>query len=93
MVAGAIWAALWVAVLWFHDLYRFRAHWSIAADAVTIIRATALVGIFVFVVLFAARLPQISRLFLLGLFVTQLAVALASRLSIRTLFRLARERG
>ena len=58
----------------------------------TIIRATALVGIFVFVVLFAARLPQISRLFLLGLF-TQLAVALASRLSIRTLFRLARERG
>jgi exopolysaccharide biosynthesis polyprenyl glycosylphosphotransferase len=87
------WAALWVLVVWFHGLYRLRAHWSAWAETVVILRATLLVGIIVFVVLFAAQLPDVSRLFLISLFGAQLAVAFASRLAIRALFAAARTRG
>ena len=93
VIAGASWAALWVSALWLHDLYRMRHHWSLMADAGQIIRATALLAIGVFVLLFAFQLPTVSRLLVIGIFVAQLVVALISRVTIRTAFRLARSRG
>jgi exopolysaccharide biosynthesis polyprenyl glycosylphosphotransferase len=92
-VAMGSWAALWVLVMWFLGLYRLRAHWSAWAETLVIVRATALVGIIVFVLLFGAQLPDVSRLFLVGLFGAQLVVTLASRLAIRLLFAAARTRG
>ena len=92
-VAMALWAAVWVLVLWFHGLYRLRAHWSAKTDVAQVVRATFLVGILIFVLLFAAKLPHVSRLFLVEMLTAQLALGIASRLILRVLFGAARERG
>ncbi|MEO8273796.1 MAG: sugar transferase [Chloroflexota bacterium] len=92
-IGMAAWALVWVTVVWGHGMYRLRAHWSIQADVTRMTRAALLVAITVFVVLFVVHLPQVSRLFLITLFAVQLLVAIASRLVIRSVFRLARSRG
>lgn len=89
----AAWAGLWVLALWVQGHYRLRAHLSARADLMDLIRTTMLVGISVFGILFAIHLPQVSRLFLIELFVVQLAVAVVSRLVIRMLFAAARRNG
>lgn len=89
----AAWAALWVLSLWVQGLYRLRARLSARAELMDLVRTTMLVGIAVFGILFAAHLPQVSRLFLIWLFVAQLGVALISRLVIRLLFAAARRNG
>ena len=92
-IGMAAWAIVWITVVWQHGLYRMRTHWSLQADAARLTRALLLVAIAVFVVLFVIHLPQVSRLFLATLFGVQLVVALASRILIRTAFRLERGRG
>ena len=91
--AMAFWSAAWVLVVWAHGLYRLRARWSARAQAADLARATLLVGIGVFTFLFAFQLPQVSRLFLIELFVVQFAVTLAARLVVRTTFAIGRGRG
>jgi exopolysaccharide biosynthesis polyprenyl glycosylphosphotransferase len=93
VIGMAFWAIVWVTVVWVHGLYRLRAHWSFQADAGRLTRAALLVAISVFVLLFVVHLPQVSRLFLITLFGVQLVVALALRLTIRSIFRLARAQG
>jgi exopolysaccharide biosynthesis polyprenyl glycosylphosphotransferase len=92
-IGMAAWAIVWITVVWQHGLYRMRTHWSLQADAARLTRALLLVAIAVFVVLFVINLPEVSRLFLATLFGVQLVVALASRILIRTAFRLERGRG
>lgn len=87
------WGVAWVSVLWLHGLYRLRKHWSYRADAADLVRATTLIALLVFGALFVVHLPDVSRLFLVGLFVVQLGVALASRLVIRWVFAVARSGG
>jgi len=83
----------WVAILWLLGLYRLRARWSWRTEWTDLLRAILLIAILTFAVLFAAKLPNVSRLFLLGLFATHAAVAIASRGLLRWLFARARARG
>lgn len=91
MMAG--WAATWVAAVWIQDLYRLRARWTIRTEALDVIRGAALVAILSFVVLFTVKLEDVSRLFLIALFLTQAIVTFGSRLLLRLAFRWVRSRG
>jgi exopolysaccharide biosynthesis polyprenyl glycosylphosphotransferase len=92
IVAGA-YAAAWVIVLWLHGLYRPRARWSIRSEAIAIARATLVLGLVTGTVLFAFRLPDVSRLFLLLLFPSQWLLTLATRVALRIAFERLRARG
>jgi exopolysaccharide biosynthesis polyprenyl glycosylphosphotransferase len=83
----------WVAVLWLHGLYRPRARWTIRSEGLAIARATVVLGLITGTVLFAFRLPDVSRLFLLLLFPAQWLVTLATRVALRLGFEWLRARG
>jgi exopolysaccharide biosynthesis polyprenyl glycosylphosphotransferase len=83
----------WVLVLALFDLYRLRVHWSLRAELVDILRAGVLLGMVTFSALFIFKLPEVSRLFLLELYGTQIAVAVVSRAILRRAFAYARTKG
>ena len=83
----------WVAILWLLGLYRLRARWSWRTEWTDLLRAILLIAFLAFAFLFAAKLPNVSRLFLLGLFGAHAVVAVASRGTLRFLFARGRERG
>jgi exopolysaccharide biosynthesis polyprenyl glycosylphosphotransferase len=92
-VVAVGYGAAWVAVLWLHGLYRPRARWSIRSEALAIARATVVLGLVTGTVLFAFKLPDVSRLFLLLLFPLQWAVTIATRVVLRFSFERLRARG
>jgi exopolysaccharide biosynthesis polyprenyl glycosylphosphotransferase len=92
-VVAAAYAASWVVVLWLHGLYRPRARWSMRSEAFAIGRATVTMALVTGTVLFAFRLPDVSRLFLLGLFPMQWLVTLSTRIALRMGFEWLRSRG
>ena len=83
----------WVIVLWLHGLNRPRARWSIRSEAIAIGRATVVLGLIMGTVLFAFRLPDVSRLFLLLLFPSQWLLTLSTRVALRKAFERLRARG
>jgi len=85
--------ATWVAILWLLGLYRLRARWSWRAEWTDLLRAVLLFAFLAFAFLYAAKLPNVSRLYLLELFVAQAAVAVVSRGLLRFLFARAHESG
>jgi exopolysaccharide biosynthesis polyprenyl glycosylphosphotransferase len=88
-----VYAVGWVLALALNGLYRPRARWSIRTEAWDLVRATALMAVATFAVLFWFKLPDVSRLFLVLLFPTQFAVALVTRAILRLAFRELRARG
>jgi FlaA1/EpsC-like NDP-sugar epimerase len=88
-----LYAVGWVMALALNGLYRPRARWSLCSEAWDLVRATALMAVATFAVLFWFKLPDVSRIFLLVLFPTQLAVALVTRAILRLAFRELRARG
>ena len=72
-------------------LYRLRARWSWRTEWTDLLRAILLIAFLTFAFLFVVKLPNVSRLFLLWLFVAQAVVAVASRGLLRFLFARARE--
>jgi len=92
-VVAASYGIAWVIVLWLHGLYRPRARWSIRSEALAIARATVVLGLLTGTVLFAFKLPDVSRLFLLLLFPAQWAVTLLTRVVLRLVFERLRARG
>jgi exopolysaccharide biosynthesis polyprenyl glycosylphosphotransferase len=86
-------AIVWVAVLWLHGLYRPRARWSLRTEGLAIGRAVVVVALITFSLLFAFRLPDISRTYLVLLFPAQWLTTMASRLLIRRAFERLRTRG
>ena len=64
-------ALAWVVVLWFQGLYRPRARWSIRSEGLAIGRAVIVLALVSGTVLFAFRLPDVSRVFLIALFPAQ----------------------
>jgi exopolysaccharide biosynthesis polyprenyl glycosylphosphotransferase len=80
-------------IVWLHGLYRPRARWSIRSEALAIARATVVLGLITGTVLFAFRLPDVSRLFLLALFPSQWLLTLATRVALRIAFERLRARG
>jgi exopolysaccharide biosynthesis polyprenyl glycosylphosphotransferase len=93
VIIAAAYAAAWVVILWVHGLYRPRARWSIRSEALAIGRATVILGLITGTVLFAFRLPDVSRRFLLLLFPSQWLVTLGTRVALRVAFERLRERG
>ena len=93
VIVAATYAAAWVVVLWLHGLYRPRARWSIRSEALAIARATVVLGLITGTLLFAFRLPDVSRLFLILLFPAQWLVTLATRVALRLAFERLRARG
>jgi exopolysaccharide biosynthesis polyprenyl glycosylphosphotransferase len=88
-----LYAAAWVAILWLNGLYRSRVRWSARSEALDILRSGLLLAIFTFSALFALKLPEVSRLFLLVLFPAQIAVTLVLRITLRVGFHVARANG
>jgi exopolysaccharide biosynthesis polyprenyl glycosylphosphotransferase len=93
VIVAAGYGVAWVAILWLHGLYRPRARWSIRSEGLAILRATIILGLITGTVLFAFRLPDVSRLFLILLFPTQWLVTLATRVALRLTFERLRARG
>ena len=90
---ATVYAAAWVGSLWLHDLYRLRSRWSIRSEIRDVLRADLLLAVASFSALFLFKLPDVSRRFLLTLFVAQVIVTLASRISIRLALGSLRDRG
>jgi FlaA1/EpsC-like NDP-sugar epimerase len=90
---GVGYAAAWVGILWLHGLYRPRARWTIRSEGLAIARATIVLGLITGTLLFAFRLPDVSRLFLLVLFPSQWLVTLVTRIALRLGFEWLRKRG
>jgi len=92
-VAGVIFAVLWVTVLWFSGLYRMTARWQAWSEVGDIVRATLLVAAITLSGLFLVKQVDVSRLFLLFLFIAQPAVTLGSRILLRAVFEAVRRSG
>jgi exopolysaccharide biosynthesis polyprenyl glycosylphosphotransferase len=92
-VAAAIYAAAWMTLLWVLGLYRLRVRWTARTEIQDVGRAAVLLGLITFSALFAFKLPDVSRLFLLTLFSAQVVLTIASRGVIRRLLRALRDRG
>jgi exopolysaccharide biosynthesis polyprenyl glycosylphosphotransferase len=88
-----LYAAGWMSLLWLLGLYRLRARWSVRAEFLDIVRAGSFMAIATFSALFILKVPEVSRLFLITLFPTQVVVTLAFRLALRLAVRSARARG
>ncbi len=92
-LAAAAYATTWVTLLWILGLYRLRARWTARIEIQDVGRAAVLLGLITFSALFAFKLPDVSRLFLLTLFAAQIVLTVASRGIIRRLLRALRDRG
>jgi exopolysaccharide biosynthesis polyprenyl glycosylphosphotransferase len=90
---AASYAVVWVAVLWLHGLYRPRSRWTLQSEGLAIGRATIVMALITLSLLFALRLPDVSRTYLLALFPAQWAITLASRVLMRIVFERMRARG
>lgn len=86
-------AALWVATLWFVGYYRLRTHWTLRAEVTTVLRATVLVTGISLAALYLFDLTNVSRLFLLMLFLAQPAVTVSSRVALRRVLDMMRGAG
>ena len=89
----ALYAAVWVGILALNGLYRPRYRWTVWSEAAQIVRATAWMALGTLAFLFAAKLPDVSRLFLLVVFPTQALVTMADRAVLRLLVRRFRAGG
>jgi exopolysaccharide biosynthesis polyprenyl glycosylphosphotransferase len=88
-----VYGATWMTTLWANDLYRLRARWTYRRELFDIVRSALLVAIGVFSALFIFHLGNVSRLFLLELFIAQIGVTVVSRIALRGAFGFARSRG
>ena len=88
-----VYAIGWVVALALNGMYRPRARWSIRSEAWDLLRATVLMAVATFAVLFWFKLPDVSRVFLIILFPTQYVVTLVTRAILRVGFRELRARG
>jgi exopolysaccharide biosynthesis polyprenyl glycosylphosphotransferase len=83
----------WVAILASFGLYRPRARLSIRSEAVDVVKATALLAAISLSLFFVFRLPDVSRLFLVGFFPALAAATLLDRVVLRLVFRSLRSSG
>ncbi len=86
IVAGAPWLAwaigyglLWICCEWLLSLDQLRARWTLRGEAMAIVRAALLAAVAVFSILFLVHAPEVSRLFLLVLFASQVLLSLTER--------------
>ena len=92
-LAALIFAGTWVAVLWMSGLYRLTVRWRLWTEIRDIARATLLVAALTLSFLFLVKQVDVSRLFLIFLFVAQPAVTLLGRIALRAVFESMRRSG
>jgi len=92
-LAAVIFAIVWVAVLWSSGLYRLNVRWRVWTEVSDITRATLVVLVLTLSSLFLLKQTDVSRLFLVFLFIAQPTVTLAGRLVLRAAFEANRRRG
>lgn len=93
MFAAGLFAALWVTALWLANLYRMRARWSIQSEIADVVRSAIVLAVIVFGLLYAFKLPDVSRLFLVQLFAAEVLITVVGRTVLRFAFRLLRLHG
>ena len=91
--AAVLWAVIWVAALWLSGLYRLNVRWRIWTEVRDVARATLGVVAFVLSMLFIVKGTDVSRLFLVFLFIAQPTVTLVGRLILRRVFERNRSLG
>jgi exopolysaccharide biosynthesis polyprenyl glycosylphosphotransferase len=84
---------LWVGTLWFVGFYRLRTHWTLPAEAMGVLRATAFIIAVSLGALYVFDLVNVSRLFLGMLFVSQPLVTLVLRMALRSVLDRLRSSG
>ena len=92
-LAAALFGIAWVIALWTQGLYRLRARWRLLTEARDIFRATILVAFVTMSALWFFKQENVSRLFLLALFIAAPLVTLAGRAVLRAWFGAFRRRG
>ena len=92
-VAAAVFALTWVTALWYLGLYALRARWRLLTEAKDIAKATLIVLALTLSTLFVLKQEDVSRVFLLLLFVVQPAVTLTGRAVLRSWYENIRLRG
>ncbi len=92
-VAAILFGVGWVLALWYHGLYRLRVRWQLRTEAKDIVRSTIAVAAITLALLFITHQDDVSRLFLLALFIVQPLVTFAERWVLRLAFSEARKRG
>ena len=91
--ALALLVSAWVLTLWVHGAYRMRARWSIASEIRVLLRALVLFGLASFSFLYLAKIPDVSRGYMIVLLGVLLAGAIGVRVLMRWFFERARVRG
>ncbi len=92
-LAALLFGIAWVAGLWYQGLYRLRARWQLLSEARAISWATILVAALTLSTLFLVHQGDVSRLFLLSLFLVEPLVTFAGRAALRAGFNWLRQRG
>ena len=87
-VLAVAYGIAWVCATWLLGLYRLRVRWSIRTELVDLVRADLLVAVATFAILFLFKLPNVSRLFLVELFVAQVALSAFVRIGAPARLRL-----
>jgi exopolysaccharide biosynthesis polyprenyl glycosylphosphotransferase len=81
-----LFAAAWLFVSWLLGLYRLRVRWSLLAEARDILRASAVLLALTLSLLFLLHQDDVSRVFLVLLFLVQPMAAILLRALLRTWF-------
>ena len=92
-IAAVAFAITWVTVLYFTGLYRMTVRWRAWSEVGDVVRATFIVAAITLSGLFLIKQVDVSRLFLIFLFIAQPLVTLGSRILLRTIFETARRAG
>ena len=92
-LGAALYAAAWVVILWYLGLYRLRVHWSRATEIGDLAVAAFGLAFATMAFLYLVKLENVSRLFLLSLFLAQPFLAFVERALFRSVFGRLRVRG
>ena len=91
--ALALLVSAWVLTLWVHGAYRLRTRWSITSEVRVLLRALVVFGLVSFSFLYLAKIPDVSRGYMIVLLGVLLAGAIGVRVLMRWFFEHARVRG
>jgi exopolysaccharide biosynthesis polyprenyl glycosylphosphotransferase len=92
-LAAALFGVAWVSALWSQGLYRLRVRWRLLTEARDIARTTLLVLVLTLATLFVLNQANVSRLFLVLLFLVQPLATWAGRAILRYRFGALRRLG
>ena len=84
--ALALLVSAWVLILWLHGAYRLRARWSIISEARVVLRAAVLFALVSFSFLYLAKMPDVSRSYMIILLGVLLTTAILVRDAMRWFF-------